>query len=91
MPQIAEIFPAEFKPMWSVKPSEYAQGENIFELVAIKATSRDGKAKLDGGVITDARVVYDHGSNGEPSVSMSMNAEGANVWARMTSDTSASR
>lgn len=86
MPQIAEIFPAEFKPMWSVKPSEYVQAENVFELVAIKATSRDGKAKLDGGVITDARVVYDHGSNGEPSVSMSMNAEGANVWARMTSD-----
>ena len=86
MPQIAEIFPAEFKPMWSVKPSEYVQGDNVFELIAIKATSRDGKAKLDGGVITDARVVYDHGSNGEPSVSMSMNAEGANVWARMTSD-----
>lgn len=86
MPQIAEIFPAEFKPMWSVKPSEYVQGDNVFELIAIKATSRDGKAKLDGGVITDARVVYDHGSNGEPSVSMSMNAEGANIWARMTSD-----
>lgn len=86
MPQITEIFPAEFKPMWTVKPSEYVQGDNVFELVAIKATSRDGKAKLDGGVITDARVVYDHGSNGEPSVSMSMNAEGANVWARMTSD-----
>ncbi len=86
MPQIAEIFPAEFKPMWSVKSSEYAQGDNIFELIAIKATSRDGKAKLDGGVITDARVVYDHGSNGEPSVSMTMNAEGANIWARMTSD-----
>lgn len=86
MPQIAEIFPAEFKPMWTVKPSEYVQSDNVFELVAIKATSRDGKAKLDGGVITDARVVYDHGSNGEPSVSMSMNAEGANVWARMTSD-----
>ena len=86
MPQIAEIFPAEFRPMWSVKPSEYVPGDNIFELVAIKATSRDGKAKLDGGVITDARVVYDHGSNGEPSVSMTMNAEGANIWARMTSD-----
>ncbi len=86
MPQIAEIFPAEFRPMWSVHPSEYVSGENIFELVAIKATSRDGKAKLDGGVITDAKVVYDHGSNGEPSVSMSMNAEGANIWARMTGD-----
>ncbi len=86
MPQVAEIFPAEFRPMWSVKPSEYFDADNIFELVAIKSTSRDGKAKLDGGVVTDARVVYDHGTNGEPSVSMSMNAEGANVWARMTGD-----
>ncbi|MBP5217881.1 MAG: protein translocase subunit SecDF [Bacteroidales bacterium] len=86
MPQIAEIFPAEFRPMWTVKPSEAIDSDNIFELVAIKSTSRDGRAKLDGGVVTDARVVYDHGSNGEPSVSMSMNAEGANVWARMTGD-----
>ena len=86
MPQIAEIFPSEFRPMWTVKPSEMFEADNIFELVAIKSTSRDGKAKLDGGVVTDARVVYDHGTNGEPSVSMSMNAEGANVWARMTGD-----
>jgi SecD/SecF fusion protein len=86
MPQIASIFPAEFKPMWSVHPSEYVQGNNIYELIAIKSTSRDGKAKLDGGAITDARVVYENGSNGEPSVSMSMNAEGANIWARMTGD-----
>ena len=86
MPQVAEIFPSEFRPMWTVKPSERIDSDNIFELVAIKSTSRDGRAKLDGGVVTDARVVYDHGSNGEPSVSMSMNAEGANVWARMTGD-----
>ena len=86
MPQVAEIFPAEFRPMWSVKPSEMFEADNVFELVAIKSTSRDGKAKLDGGVVTDARVVYDHGTNGEPSVSMSMNAEGANIWARMTGD-----
>ena len=86
MPQIAEIFPAEFIPMWSVKPSDMFDSDNIFELVAIKSTSRNGKAKLDGGVVTDARVVYDHGTNGEPSVSMSMNAEGANIWARMTGD-----
>ena len=79
MPQIAEIFPAEFIPMWSVKPSEMFDSDNIFELIAIKSTSRNGKAKLDGGVVTDARVVYDHGTNGEPSVSMSMNAEGANI------------
>jgi len=86
MPQIAEIFPAEFRALWTVHPSEMLQADNIYELVAIKSTSRDGKAKLDGGVITDARTVYEHGQNGEPSVSMSMNAEGANIWARMTGD-----
>ena len=83
MPQIKGIFPPELKPMWTVQGSQWA-GENIFELVAIKATSRDGKAPLDGGVVTDARVQY--GNNGSPEVSMSMNAEGANTWARMTKD-----
>ena len=81
------IFPPEFRPMWSVKPSEYVQG-NFYELVAIKAATRDGKAPLDGGAVTDARVSYDGtGVNkGNPSVSMTMNAEGANVWARLTKD-----
>ena len=83
MPQIKGLFPPEFKPMWTVKASKWA-GENIFELVAIKSTSRDGQAPLDGGAVTDARVQY--GNNGAPEVSMSMNAEGANTWARMTKD-----
>lgn len=82
--QVQALFPAEFKPMWTVKPSQNA-GENIFELVAIKATSRDGKAPLDGGVVTDARVQYGN-NGGSPEVSMTMNAEGANIWARMTKD-----
>ena len=87
MPQIAEIFPAEFKPMWSVKPSEYVGNGNLYELIAIKASSRDGKAPLDGDVVTDAQVVYDNGrQGGQPSVSMSMNAEGANIWAHLTKD-----
>ena len=80
------IFPPEFKPMWSVKPSQaFANNEYIYELVAIKAASRDGKAPLDGGAVTDARVSYGN-TGGNPSVSMSMNAEGANVWARLTKD-----
>ena len=87
MPGIADIFPAEFRPMWSVKPTEYISGGNVYELVAIKSSSRDGKAPLDGGVVTDARVDYNaqqHG--GHPGVSMSMNAEGANIWARLTKE-----
>ena len=85
MPQIEALFPAEFKAHWSVKPSSFIPGGNTYELVAIKATSRDGKAPLDGGVVTDARVQYS-GQGGSPEVSMTMNAEGANIWARMTKD-----
>ena len=83
MPQVREIFPAEFKPMWTVKPSQL--NENIFELVAIKAASVDGKAPLDGGAVTDARVQFGN-TGGNPEVSMSMNGEGASIWARMTGD-----
>ena len=86
MPEIQAIFPAEFRPMWSVQPSSYMQSDNIYELVAIKSTSRDGKAPLDGGSVTDARVDYDQRRGGNPGVSMTMNAEGANVWARLTKE-----
>jgi len=85
MPQIKAVFPREFKPMWTVKASQWIPGENTFELVAIKSTSRDGKAPLDGGVVTDARVQYGN-TGGNPEVSMSMNGEGAGIWARMTGD-----
>ena len=59
MPQVADVFPPEFRGMWSVKPTDLIAGDNIYELVAIKASSRDGKAPLDGSVVTDARVEYD--------------------------------
>ncbi len=85
MPQIKQLFPPEFKPMWTVKASGMDPDANIFELVAIKASSRDGKAPLDGGVVTDARVQYGN-TGASPQVSMTMNAEGANIWARMTKD-----
>ena len=84
--QTADIFPSEFRPMWSVKPSEMFASDNVYELIAIKASSRDGKAPLDGGVVTDARVDYDSRRGGEPGVSMTMNAEGANTWARLTKE-----
>ena len=85
-PEVAAVFPAEFRPMWGVKPSEYVAGDNVYELVAIKASSRDGKAPLDGGSVTDARVEYNERQGGEPSVSMTMNADGASTWARLTKE-----
>ena len=86
IPEIAAIFPAEFRPIWTVKSSDYVKDENVYDLVAIKASSRDGKAPLDGGAVVDAHVDYDQRRGGYPGVSMTMNAEGANVWARMTKE-----
>ena len=85
-PEVAAVFPAEFREMWTVKSSDFIQDSNIYDLVAIKASSRDGKAPLDGGYVTDARVEYNDRQGGEPSVSMTMNAEGANIWARLTKE-----
>ncbi len=86
MPQVRELFPAEFRPMWSVKPAAFLQNDNIYQLIAIKASSRDGQAPLDGDVVTDARVSYSDQRGGNPTVSMTMNAEGANTWAHLTKD-----
>ena len=85
----ADVLPAGFRGMWSVKPTDMVKGANLYELVAIKANARDGKAPLDGGAVTDARVNFNgaqNGGSGAPSVSMTMNAEGASVWARLTKD-----
>ena len=84
MPRIADLFPVEFRPMWSVKP--VGTSDNVYELIAIKANSREGQAPLDGSAVTDARVSYDNQRSGHPTVSMSMNAEGANIWAHLTKD-----
>ena len=85
MPQIKNILPADMVPMWTVKPSQNDASGSYFELVAIKVNTRDGKAPLDGGVVTDARVSYNN-MGGQPEVSMSMNAEGARIWSRLTAD-----
>ena len=82
MPEVKALFPDDLIPMWSVKPFD----NNQYELVAIKA-SINGEAALRGErdqkFITDARVQYNGAS---PEVSMSMSAEAAKVWARLTKD-----
>ncbi len=83
MPQIKAIFPPELVPMWSVKPD--ASGI-YYDLVAIKVNTRDGKAPLDGGMVSDASVTYNNTTGGTPEVDMVMNAEGARIWARLTAD-----
>lgn len=83
MKQVKEVLPRDLGVRWSVKPID-TKGE-WFQLIAIKITNRDGRAPLSGDVITDARADFSQMS-AYANVSMSMNAEGAKVWARMTKD-----
>lgn len=83
LPQVKALLPRDVKLMWGIKAAD--PGETIFDLYAIKANTRDGKAPLDGGVVTEAREEYSqHGASAE--VSMVMNAAGARSWARLTAD-----
>ena len=82
LPQVKAVLPNDLRPMWSVKAID--PSNVVFELIAIKANTRDGKAPLDGGVITDASKSFGN-TGGSPEVDMSMNAEGARIWANMTS------
>jgi len=84
MNQVRALFPRDLKLAWSAEPSEFDETESTYELHAIKITTRDGRAPLDGDVITSARVAYSQTGGSDPKVTMSMNAEGAKVWARLT-------
>jgi SecD/SecF fusion protein len=81
MEQIKSIFPRNMIFRWGANAVD--EDGNFFQLFALKVTSRDGQAPLDGDVVTDARQGF--GQNRATSVvNMSMNAEGAKIWARMT-------
>lgn len=83
MNQIRAIFPRDVRFFWSQEPFKWDDSKTYYELHAIKVTTRDGRAPLDGGVITAARPST--GMTGSDiKVDMSMNSEGAKIWARMT-------
>src|SRR5450759_4894371 len=55
MNQIKALFPRDLKLMWSQNPYKYDPTKTLYELHAIKITTRDGRPPLDGDVITSAR------------------------------------
>ncbi len=83
MTKVRELLPRDLQFRWTVKAIDEAG--YYFQLVAIKVSNRDGRAPLEGGVITDARADFSQ-SSVYAEVSMSMNAEGAKTWARLTKD-----
>ena len=83
LPEVRDCFPADIDFKWGIK------GEPMFDnrlcLYAIKVERADGKAPLDGGVISDARATYAQ-TGADAEVSMAMNSNGITEWAQLTAD-----
>ena len=78
-----QVLPSDMKLLWSAKPADNIQAKNIFELHALKVTTPNGRAPLEGNVVTTAKDEFNN-ITGQPEVSMTMNSEGARRWAELT-------
>lgn len=83
--QVKDALPRNLSLKWGVKAMD--EKGQFFELYALKVTNRDGSPALGGDVVTDAKAdfVQQPGISSQ-QVSMSMNAEGAKAWARLTKE-----
>ena len=80
-----QVLPAECKLRWGAQPEDFGQENtkgDIFALYALKITEPNGRAPLEGDVITNAKDEFDQ--MGHPSVSMQMNSDGARRWSQIT-------
>ena len=77
-----QILPSDLKLLWGAKPEDGLNKKNVYGLYALKITTSDGRAPLEGDVVTDAKDEFDE--HGRPRVSMTMNSEGAREWAALT-------
>ena len=81
--QVAKsVLPRELKLCWTVKAIDAADA--YYQLVALKSQA-NGRPSLEGDVITDARADFGQ-TSAYANVSMTMNAEGARDWQRITRD-----
>ena len=81
--QVAKsLLPRELHLCWTVKAIDEA--ESFYQLVALKSQT-SGRPSLEGDVITDARADFGQ-TSAYANVSMTMNAEGARDWQRITRD-----
>ena len=83
MDAVRELLPSDVRFEWGIKGEPQNNGR--FSLYALKVSTPDGKAPLDGSVIVDARETYAE-RGAEAKVSMSMNSDGIQDWARLTGD-----
>ena len=79
---VIKLFPVDVVFSYTVKP--YDSEGKFVQLVALKS-NRGGKSAMEGDVVSDANEAFGQFSS-TAEVSMSMNAEGAKQWKRLTAD-----
>ena len=72
MPEVKNSLPKELRLLWGVKAIDAKT--STFELYAIRVTERDGRAPLEGDVVTDASDGYDQFGAGHNSPSRTSTA-----------------
>lgn len=83
MPEVVAFFPQKIKFLWSQIPYKYDKSQTLYELHAIKITTPDGKAPVDGSMIISAAALNGK-SDSDRRIRLSMNAEGTAKWATVT-------
>ena len=80
-----QILPSELKLRWSAKAEDFGSGSHgdIFTLYALKVTEPNGRAPLEGDVITGSKDDFEP-NTGRPCVTMQMNSDGARRWSQIT-------
>lgn len=83
MDKIKELFPNDLKFLWSSSPYKYGNSKSLYGLHAIKVTTADKLAPLDGKSVISAEVIG--GSNNKDvRIGLTMYPEGEKTWARVT-------
>lgn len=78
-----QVIPADVKLLWGAKPADGLSVKNVYELYALRVTQSNGRAPLEGDVVTDAKDEF-NSVTGRPTVNMQMNSDGARRWATLT-------
>ena len=85
-PEVKAVLPANVLFRWSVKAMD--ENDQFYQLFALKVTNRDGTPAMSGDVVTNATADFAQQQIGRAQyqVNMTMNAEGAREWARLTKE-----
>jgi SecD/SecF fusion protein len=83
MSDVKSLFPGDLRFFWSHNPYKYDRTKSLYELHAIKVTTGNKQALLDGSVIISAKTTTGS-TNSVVKIDLTMDSDGARTWAGIT-------